>query len=271
MTDTSQTQTRSLIDGPILFLRPDKAGDLIKTLPALRAIRAELPDLDFHILTSQNNHSLLEAEPGIQSHCLPPDWRRLKAGSLRTMLVQKGMPAVFSKAINLLGDPFPEVEKLLASIAAVQKYSPTISGKYGQEIQCIPLPSETAAGRDESTNIAYTLSQALGVEIVSKLSSFPKAPELTQEDRKEAMERMGVKEGTWLGFCPFAGLENRNPPIRRWEKFIGKVARSSEHQKFFIFGTPIHYQQMMALKNRAKNPHTIGWFWVTLLFINAII
>ncbi len=64
-----------------ILLRPDKAGDAIKSLAPLRALRAHLKDWDIIVLASEHNAILfLNGSPPLFFASSPSDWRRDESG-----------------------------------------------------------------------------------------------------------------------------------------------------------------------------------------------
>jgi ADP-heptose:LPS heptosyltransferase len=243
-----------------LLLRPDKAGDALKTLPAMRALRAKIApgSLPLYILCSEHNASVFAFEPGIQVAALPPRWKTMRAASLLSALQQKGFPTHFDRAVNLLCDPFAEAEHLLRMVPAARKFSVPPSGAedFGAPLRVLRLP-DGPAGRDESLNIALLLSQAFDVDLTAELASRSAAPEFDTADFQEAQEKMGPKRGLWLGLCPFAGTTQRTHPLRRWEGFLPKITRLPDFQKFFLFGVPSDYSRLEKLRARCERADDI--------------
>ncbi len=68
----------------IILLRPDKAGDLIKTLPALRALMKKVPDIKIHLIFSLANESLLKYEPQVSYSVLPSSWESITSNELKS-------------------------------------------------------------------------------------------------------------------------------------------------------------------------------------------
>src|SRR5437764_15303097 len=110
----------------ILLLRPDKAGDAIKTLPVVRALFSELPGAGLHLVASDHNASLFAHEPGIRLHVLPKNWKRMKR---ENWLAPLGLPPAFDRVVNLLCDASEEADELLAAIPAGVKYTAALAGK----------------------------------------------------------------------------------------------------------------------------------------------
>jgi len=243
------------MNGPCLILRHDKAGDAIKSLPALRALRERLPSLQLHLLVSAHNASLFEFEPGIHPHCLPPHWESLKPAVLRAHLAHQGMPQAFSRVVSLLCDAFEQNDRLLNLFPATERFTATLSGSTAaEEITQITLPTGTPAGRDERENAAWILSQAFCVDLPSVAVPAAGTPVFSPQDTREAQALMGEKRGNWIGFCPFAGLKNRTHSLKNWESFLQQVSRTPQVEKFFIFGAPSDCDAMEKLQARCYEP-----------------
>ncbi len=238
----------------ILLLRPDKAGDALKTLPVLRLLRMHFPFVEFHLLASEHNASLFAFEPGYSVHVLPKQWKRMKGEKIRALFTNVGVDR-FTKVINLLCDPSDGMRLLLSSITADHKYSTSLEPLEG--IIPLLLPEETPAHRNETENIAIFVGQAMGVDLTKRISEGPLSPILSEVDRTEAQEKMGPKHGLWLGFCPMAGLKTRMHSTKRWQKLVQRATSQDEFEKFFLFGTPSDYRVLEQLRDIAEQPEKI--------------
>jgi len=246
----------SIAKFPILLLRPDKAGDALKTIPVIRNLVAKAPEYDIHLLTSEHNVSLFVYEPNLKVFTLPKNWLKMKSTTLRGAMRELSLPEKFSHVVNLLCDPSPGIELLFSSISS-DAYFSNSPIEFGPSVTPLSLPEGTPAGRSETENIARLVSEALKVDIVSDLSTVPRGPVLTNVDKTEALEKMGLKQGRWLGFCPLAGTEQRTPPLKRWQKFVHKVTQDTAYEKFFIFGTPRDYKLLQQLREGAARKDAI--------------
>ncbi len=239
----------------ILLLRPDKAGDAIKTLPVLRALRAAMGGGTIDLLASDHNASLFAHEPGIGLHVLPKNWKRMKR---ENWLAAAGLGAAHrvDKLVNLLCDASEDADELLSAVAAKQKFAASLTpkGQANGGITRLSLPESTPAGRNETENIALLVSQALGIDLSGRAGAVPTGPILTLADEAEAIEKMGKKDGPWLGFCPFAGTTHRTPPLKRWGKFLQRATRNETFEKFYLFGTPADYLKLEELKGFSACP-----------------
>lgn len=231
----------------ILLLRPDRNGDALKTLPVLRSLREAVGNqAELHLLCSHLNASVFTHEKGYSVHVLPKNWKRMKHETLLTSF-RSNFPDRFDKAINLLCDPNADVDELLSWLLAKQKWSGSLKDeKPWHEIKKLELPESDPAGRDETENIGLLVSQALSLKLDPSLHS--RSPVLSPEDEQEAFEKMGPKDGRWLGLCPFAGEPHRSHSIKRWEKFATRLTKQAAFEKFFLFGSPSDYDRLEKLR-----------------------
>lgn len=224
------------------LIKPDRAGEAVKLLPALRALRAAAPGIDVHLLASEENASLFEHEPGVTLHVLSRHWKKMKLDKIvASMTPTSGYP--YHTLINLVTEKPETFQSLLLAIPAERRFSPGIENPSVKKIELNP------AGTYETENLAAILSDALDMALIESARRFPERPFLVDSDTSEAFEKMGVKEGMWLGFFPFRGKSHRDEPLRRWEKLIARATTSPEFEKFFLFGLPKDYQFLEKLRH----------------------
>ncbi len=243
-----------------LLLRPDKAGDALKTLPVLRALRGEGIGAPLHLLVSTHNASLFEHEPGIQLHVLPTHWREVPKDQWLSELGLRSLFPQFERVVNLLCDASEDADLLLGAIPAKTRYSAKLfdaSADWAHTVHLLDLPEETPAGRSETENIALLLSQVFITDLVASYSRYSAAPLFSQEDHLEAQEKMGVKNGQWLGICPFAGLTQRTLPLARWRKFLHTVTAEERFSKFFLLGTASDFNRLNEIRDAAIHPEKV--------------
>ena len=231
----------------LFLLRPDRAGDAIKTLPVLRALRALYPEKDLHLVASEHNGSLFALEPGVTLHTLPKHWKRMKPESLSQIFRSKPYAGPLTKAVNLVCDPSDGVDLLLNSIQAEHNYT-AHTALTGANIHRLEFPESTPANRNETENIALLLGQVFESDLTEKAYEMPTSPIFSEGDRNEALDKMGPKKGLWVGFCPVASTDRRTPPAKRWAKFIDKVSQQIDFDRFFLFGTPADYAYLVSLR-----------------------
>jgi len=240
----------------ILLLRPDKAGDLIKTLPVLRALVAASSDASIHVIASKANESLLKHEPNIRYSSLPSGWENLSDTELSNTLRESLSGFSFQTAINLLTDSFPQAERLLNVAPATEKFS-IFSPNLPFGIWPVTFKQGSPIHRNETLNIAEIVGQALGLDLLDSSLRASRAPHIGQEDRKECFELLKQKSGTWVGICPLAGTQQRTHPLKAWEKLLDKICNLNHFEKVLVFGAPSDLKTLEQMKASLKSPHLI--------------
>lgn len=234
-----------------ILLRHDKAGDAIKTLPALRALRSALPNEEIHIVCTPHNASLLEVEPGVKLHCLT---ETVTPAFIETI----NQCGPFDRLINLLSDPFESSDQLLTRIQAVRRFSRSLEQpELARRFNIISVASGSPQNQNEILNIAQIIEASFGIGLDIDLSANH-APTLTAGDKTEAMIQMGTKASErWLGICPFAGLQNRSHPIERWNKLFLKIVQKGGYDKYFLLGTVGNLELMNSWKQQSNAPEKV--------------
>lgn len=221
----------------IVLLRPDKAGDLIKSLPVIRALGIAAPDVSIHLVVSKANESLLKYEPNISYSVLPNGWETLSETELKDTLHKMLNGKSFDTAINLLSDSFSQVERLLSLVPAHEKFS-IFSHDLPMGVWAITFNHRTPAHRNETLNIAEIIGKALGLDLLELALKAPRAPRIGPEDLEECRLTLKQKSGLWIGVCPFAGTQQRTHPLLPWEKMVGKLCKLTALEKVIVFGAP---------------------------------
>jgi len=237
----------------VILLRPDKAGDLLKTIPVIRALSKLDPGIKIHVICSQANHSILKFEPHITYSVLSQDWANLPDRQLSLEIGKCLNNVFFDTAINLLCDPFPEVENLLSLLPAQQKFS-IYSDSLPKEICPLNLEKGSPINREETLNIAELVEKALEVDLKTQTQSMDRSPTITAEDVREAENALGLKQGKWLAICPFAGTANRTHSNKKWVKFIRLAVNKPSFNKVILFGAPSDSVTLNEFKNFLGSP-----------------
>jgi ADP-heptose:LPS heptosyltransferase len=236
----------------ILLLRPDKAGDLIKSLPALRALKSLSPLSQIHLLVSKANESLLKYEPGITYSVLPLQWEMLPEEELSQAVASIFDKQVFDRAISLLTDSFPHVEKLLSQVPAREKFS-IFSETLPLGIWPMNFKRHSPVHHDESLNIAELIALATELPLEIEISKQNRSPILGPPDFQEVENKLGKKSGSWLAVCPFAGTANRTHPLKKWNAFIKNVVSHSAFAKILLLGAPSDVSLLEEIKRESGN------------------
>lgn len=221
----------------LLLLRPDRAGDAIKTLPVLRAAVLRLPGSRISLLASAHNRSLFEYEPGIELFSLPPGWET--ASDLKSVATQAVRGQSFDSAVSLLCDSFPEIDRLAAALDATRKFQVRRD-----------LPAFSPVGRDETQNIAILLTAAIGVDLTDASRQADAAPCFSDSDHQESHERLVApteKRGKWLAYCPFASTINRKGSVAGGRHFLNHALSRKGIERIFVFAAPSEREAATAM------------------------
>lgn len=233
----------------VLLLRPDRAGDALKTLPALRAAVRLRPTWEWHVLTSGYNHSLLEREPGVRAHRLPVDWEKEPRFAWHRAL--PALPPRFDRVVSLLCDRREAVDELLAALPAPRKFAaaaPEVPGVKEARLPGGPV------GRDEAENVALILESSLDLRLLAQVDWLDTAPRLAPEDEAEAEAALGRKKGRRLGVCPLSSEPRQCHPPARWAKLLRRIAGDETIDRIFVLAAPSERGRLEALVASAGSP-----------------
>lgn len=227
----------------VLLVRPDRAGDAIKTLPALRALVAQAPSLEITLLASEYNDSLFTLEPSVQLLVLPHRWERLETPELAVAL-SKLLPNPFDVAIGLPADPSPELARLMPLLPARRQVS----------VLSTP-PFSSPVARDERENIASLITQGTGVDLNPLTVSA--APLAGEADRREAEQMMGEKRGRWIAITPFASHAHRSLSTPTILALINALGAHPAITRVVLPGGPGDRDRLEQLKQGSRFPEKV--------------
>lgn len=95
----------------ILFLRVDRIGDMILSLPALRSLKRRFPRARITVLASPANRALVRRDPSVDEVLV------LKSGRLRLPRLVALLPALRRRRFDWVLDPFPAEEPIPVLLA----------------------------------------------------------------------------------------------------------------------------------------------------------
>ncbi len=95
----------------ILFLRIDRIGDMVLTLPALRALKRRFSRAELTVLASPSNQTLIRREPGVDRVQV------LQSGNARLAHLVTLLPKLRRARFDLVIDPMPEGDPLTLLLA----------------------------------------------------------------------------------------------------------------------------------------------------------
>lgn len=233
----------------LLLVRPDRAGDAIKTLPALRAVKERLAHWEIHLLTTEFNDSLFSFETGVRVASLPSHWDQLSDVELKRSISERA-GTDFDIAVTLPCDATPEVKKIVPLLPSKRIYSVLA----GTEFQ-LRFASGTPAGSDERENIAFLIGTSLGIPLQAQ--GFSAAPVLSAMDRQEAKEQMGLKRGKWYALCPSASMAKRSLKPETVISLINHLTAKKTVEKVILPGGPSDFEKLENLKKATARPEKV--------------
>lgn len=233
----------------LLLVRPDRAGDAIKTLPALRAVKERLAHWEITLLTTEFNDSIFSFESGIRLASLPAHWEKLSENELKRTVADR-VGAEFDIAVCLPCDPTPEVKKIAPLLPAKKTYS--VADQGGTQLR---FPSGSPVGHDERENIAFLIGTAIGIPLAA--TGFPAAPVLSAIDRQEAREQLAIKRGKWYALCPSASMAKRSLSPSTVSALIDLISAKEDVEMVLLPGGPSDYDKLEELKRKALRPEKV--------------
>lgn len=235
----------------ILLVRPDRAGDALKTLPALRALLRQMPQTEVRLLTTSFNDSIFSFEPNVKTCPLPLHWEKLNDLDLGKVVADL-LGGVFDVAIGLPADAVPELKKIMPAIPALKKYSRLPES---HEHHHLAFPTGTPALQDERKNIAFLIGSALGIPL--DIDGISNIPVLSTLDRQEALEHLGKKTGKWYALSPFAGEAHRHLTPKMVLACLDALGGVPQVEKIFISGGPTNYEALQTFRRNSRDPKKI--------------
>ncbi len=95
----------------ILFLRIDRIGDMVLSLPALRALKSRFPRVKLTVLASPSNQALLRHDPDVDEVLVLDNGRRRRLHLLALL------PRLRRRRFSLVLDPLPEEDPIALLLA----------------------------------------------------------------------------------------------------------------------------------------------------------
>lgn len=223
----------------LLVLRPDRAGDALKTLPGLRAAREACPEWEIDLLASPYNSDIFSFEKGITCHTLSPRWESLSDSALQISIGQL-LPKTYDVAVLLPCDPDPQAGRLLRMVSARRRVS-----RWSVEGEIDAFLHEK---RDERENIARLFSTALRTNLsIAQISS---RPSIDGHDRDEAANTLPGHRNR-IVLCPFASQARRSLSESTAIRLIRQVARRKEVE-ILLPGIAADYDRFERIRKAAS-------------------
>ncbi len=249
----------------ILFLRPDKLGDMMTTIPAMHALKKEFPLMRIEVIASPKNINLVLEDPQIDgvhiySKNIFVDW------PMMMRLRKKHFDIVFDPICHdsITGLLLTRIigKGSVKAAARKLKYRPFYDF-------CEPYQPD---GDDHSIDNGLLIFKIFGID---PAGIDPYYPIYISPDAKERAEgfykSLSQKNAVWVGVNIAAGSPSRTLPVSKYEAIINGL--SARHPKFcfLIFCTMDERKRGMELLARAKAPTALIPENLTLQEASAIL
>lgn len=198
----------------VLFLRPDKIGDTVISLPVFQALRERFPNLQIHVMGSPGNRSLLEHDNRIDK--LYTYTKRLDSiGIMRRMRAEK-YDCVFDM---IAGDSATNL--IISQMLGKRVCRVGLGKKAHAEWYDYNLPMSTEGHIIRET---LKLLEPLGIDSKS-VSPFapPAIPEETDRQIAWWITDLSREGRIRVGVNLSAGKTNRLWPLDKWRKLMIRI------------------------------------------------
>lgn len=232
----------------ILFIRIDRIGDLVLSVPALKALKKAFPSAQLSVLTSHSNHSILTNNPYVDA-VIRYDFRE---GIREEISCLKGLRG---EKFDLVIDPYFGYELRTAWIAYFSQAPIRVGYRsYGREI----FFNQTVSLNDEAQHF---LDLTLGILQPLSIEQTERRPEIfLKVEEKEWAREWLIKNG--IGKKPIVGIHpGAHYQTQRWPsvKFAELAKRLSvdEDIDMILFGGPKDEYLISEIQSAANENFTL--------------
>lgn len=211
----------------LLIIRLSAMGDVAMTVPVIESLRKAYPELKITVLTRSRFTKLFCDVEGIDFMDFDPKGRHKGARGLLRLRKQIG-----ELEVDAIADLHNVLRtKLLRLSFLPWQYSVAVIDKGRMEKQMLTRKYRKVVMQLKPTVERYRdVFHKLGLDV-----PVPCIPNHHQSDLPvEVADRIGRKQGIWVGVAPFAGHKGKIYPIPLVDELIGIL--SSKYERVFIFG-----------------------------------
>jgi ADP-heptose:LPS heptosyltransferase len=226
--DRTRVPVRPASIKSILFLRPDKLGDMIVTIPAMHAIKAEYPHIRVELLASPRNVNIVAQDPSIN------------AVHVYTKNILRDLPMMVRlrhKRFDLIFDPIchDSITGLLLSriIGNASIRAAARKLKYYRFYDyCEPYQPD---GEEHNIDNSLLVFRVLGIDPATINPFYP--PWMSEQAKDRAyLFISGVSQNMFrIGVNISAGSWTRTLPVETYEAIIKGIASETPNSAFVIF------------------------------------
>lgn len=217
----------------ILIIKPSSIGDIIHTLPFLKAIKGLYPEAEFYWLVNQGFEKILEGNPYLNGIITfdRAAWRDDPIKGISSFIAM--VKLIRSMEFNIVFD----LQGLFRSgiISLLTGSRERIGLKYSRELSSIFYTKRLGFSKNDNHAVIRNLSLVKDLGGAIGEIEFPIV--VTEKDKERVRSLLSFKEGeTYIAFNPFGGW-----PSKRWgfDRYIrlGDLLHK-EGYKVVILGGP---------------------------------
>jgi ADP-heptose:LPS heptosyltransferase len=226
--DRSRVPVRPASIKSILFLRPDKLGDMIVTIPAMHALKAEYPHIRIELLASPRNRGIVAQDPSID------------AVHLYTKNILRDLPMMLRlrlKRFDLIFDPIchDSITGLLLSriIGSASIWAAARKLKYYRFYDyCEPYEPE---GEEHNIDNSMLVFRVMGIDPATINPFYP--PWMSAQAKEMANSfTANLSSGSYrVGVNISAGSWTRTLPVETYEAIIKGISAETPNCTFVVF------------------------------------
>jgi len=228
----------------ILFIRIDRVGDMVLSMPAFRAIKAALPNVRLTVMASLANAAILKNNPDVNDVVI---YDRLAGLHDKIKFLRK----LRSQHFSLVIDPHNDYELKTAFLAALSGAANRIGyAAFGREIFFNHPPSVIKENRP-FVDVALDLLQDIGISATNR---SPKVyiSEGEQDGAKKWTIQNDLQGKTIIGIHPGAHYESQRWLPEYYAELIQLIRRQPQ-TGIILFGGPADAKVIEEIITRAKN------------------
>lgn len=212
----------SKIPTHILVIRLSAMGDVAMTVPVLRALVDQHPEIKVTVVTRKIYNPFFQDLPNVNTHNAEVEGRH------------KGIIGMYrlAKEIKPLGiDAIADLHNVIRS-KLLRAFSPKIQSTHIDKgrSEKKALTSGRTFKQLKTTHQRYTdVFKELGFEIDLSDPTFPESRKLSEQ----SLALTGKKDTKWIGIAPFAQHESKMYPMEQMRTVIKQLC---EDHRLFLFG-----------------------------------
>jgi ADP-heptose:LPS heptosyltransferase len=225
----------------ILVIRRDNIGDLVLTLPLIRAIRERFPDGWIGALVNTYNAPVLEGNSWLDAvyayekfkHAGPASFLTAAKRNLNVVMTLRAKSVDYAV---LAGSGFlPRALRLARLVGAKHIVGFVPSGQAAGAID-VPVEFGSAAGLHEAQDV-FRLGRAFGVEGEAPAASLQADAALALDIRDRLQKKLGNTHGPTIGIHISARKRSQRWPVERFAALM-RAIKSEGPARFLLFWSP---------------------------------